>query len=375
MSNAYNIPSVTAGALIARLTELYAAAYGSGMLAMIPSAALWGPMGVGKSTAVKEIARQLSRRVGKKVTVTDIRLLNFSPVDLRGIVVNSTILEMWGLTSIHVAGEVPIHLAPDGSEGREYNAEEVYRMLLAKSAGSSGNTPASGGAVDRHDVWKGIENQERIRDIWDRRIRNAAQACQEGAGLSSSLRELMEKLNSRSKVDWRQLLHDFIQHDTCDYSFLPPDRRFFGEFFLPAFNVDEDQGSARDIWVCVDTSTSISDAQLTEALLEIRDAMRQAGLSGAVSFFDGEITDPEPFTTEEEFRKILPKGGGGTSFHVIFRYLRERRSRELPRAILIFTDGFVWQWPEEAAAMGVPVMWLICKGGNTKAPWGQVVEL
>lgn len=85
MSNAYNIPSVATGNLIDQLTELYATAYGSGMLAAIPSAALWGPMGVGKSTAVKEIARRLSNRVGSKVTVTDIRLLNFSPVDLRGI--------------------------------------------------------------------------------------------------------------------------------------------------------------------------------------------------------------------------------------------------------------------------------------------------
>lgn len=85
MSNTYNIPSVTAGEVIARLTQLYACAWNSGMLGAVPSVALWGPMGVGKSTAVKEVAHRLSREVGKKVTVTDIRLLNFSPVDLRGI--------------------------------------------------------------------------------------------------------------------------------------------------------------------------------------------------------------------------------------------------------------------------------------------------
>ena len=85
MSNAYNIPSVTAGDLINQLTELYATAYHSGLLATIPSVALWGPMGVGKSSAVKEIARSLSEQVDRKVLVTDIRLLNFSPVDLRGI--------------------------------------------------------------------------------------------------------------------------------------------------------------------------------------------------------------------------------------------------------------------------------------------------
>lgn len=291
------------------------------------------------------------------------------------IVVNSTILEMWGLPTIRIAGEEPMHLTPDGKEGRIYSTEEVYRMLLTKGAKNPGNAPASSGVVDRHDVWQGIKDQERVRDSWNRRIRNAAQSCQAGTGLTSSIRELVEKLCSRSKVDWRQLLHDFLQHDICDYSFLPPDRRFSGDFFLPAFNVDEDQGSARNIWVCVDTSGSITDELLAEAMLEIQDAMRQAGLSGMVSFFDEEITDPEPFTTEEEFQNIQPEGGGGTSFHIIFQYLREKLYPELPKAILIFTDGHVWEWPEETAAMGVPVLWLISKSGNTNAPWGQTADL
>lgn len=85
MANAYNIPSVTAGSAIEQLTELYSTAYQSGMLPEIPSVALWGPMGVGKSTLVKEVAAQLSEKLGMKIGVTDIRLLNFSPIDLRGI--------------------------------------------------------------------------------------------------------------------------------------------------------------------------------------------------------------------------------------------------------------------------------------------------
>lgn len=85
MSATYNIPSITTGKLVNQLAEPYAAAYSSGTLEKLPSVALWGSMGVGKSSAVKEIAQDLSQKIGKKVTVTDIRLLNFSPVDLRGI--------------------------------------------------------------------------------------------------------------------------------------------------------------------------------------------------------------------------------------------------------------------------------------------------
>ena len=290
------------------------------------------------------------------------------------IVVNSTILEMWGIQTICVAGEEPMHLAPNGTEGRNYNAEEIYQMFLLDCAGNTANTHTSGSILDRHDVWDGIKNQERIRDTWDRKIRNAAQLCQDAA-LPSTMRELIESLYGRSKLNWRQLLHDFIQCDTYDYSFLPPDRRFSGDFFLPAFNEDESQGVAKDIWVCIDTSASISDEQLSDMLQEVQDAMRQVGLSGAISFFDGEITEPVAFTTEEEIKKIIPKGGGGTSYHVIFQYLQEKLYQELPKAILVFTDGYVWKWPEEAASLNVPVLWLICKDGNANIPWGRVAEV
>lgn len=50
-----------------------------------PSIMLWGPPGVGKSQSVRHIAGALEERTGKRVEVTDVRLLLFNPVDLRGI--------------------------------------------------------------------------------------------------------------------------------------------------------------------------------------------------------------------------------------------------------------------------------------------------
>lgn len=52
----------------------------------MPSVMLWGPPGVGKSQAVREIARRNETDTSKKkVNVTDVRLLLFNPIDLRGI--------------------------------------------------------------------------------------------------------------------------------------------------------------------------------------------------------------------------------------------------------------------------------------------------
>ena len=51
----------------------------------LPSVMLWGPPGVGKSQAVRQIASIIEKESGKRVEVTDVRLLLFNPIDLRGI--------------------------------------------------------------------------------------------------------------------------------------------------------------------------------------------------------------------------------------------------------------------------------------------------
>ena len=50
-----------------------------------PSVMIWGPPGVGKSQGVRETAEVIRKKTNKKVVITDVRLLLFNPVDLRGI--------------------------------------------------------------------------------------------------------------------------------------------------------------------------------------------------------------------------------------------------------------------------------------------------
>ena len=320
------------------------------------------------------------------------------------IVVNSTILAMWGQESMMIAGEKAMHLAPDGKEGREYNAEEIYQMLIhqnhtngiyqmqtdqnnankSSQMQTNQNPPASmqtdnegfeKSSFDRHDIWQGICDKAQLQDNWNRKIQSAFRQCGDSTGMPQQVRTCVQDIARRSGLNWKQLLHDFLQSDTYDYNFLPPDRRYaFSDFYLPAYNMDEEHQTADDIWVCIDTSGSVTEEELTCTMAEILDAMRQAGLKGRISFFDSNITEPEPFEFENDLKNLTAQGGGGTSFHIIFRYLKEKLYPDLPRAILIFTDGYA-RFPEQKAALDVPVLWLICKGGNADVPWGQVIQL
>ena len=80
------IPQMTVGRLVEKLSEAYSSLINAGNpVKTFPSVMLWGPPGVGKSQAVRQIAAEIARNTGKKTNVTDVRLLLFNPIDLRGI--------------------------------------------------------------------------------------------------------------------------------------------------------------------------------------------------------------------------------------------------------------------------------------------------
>ena len=81
-----NIPSMNVNRIITTLSDAYCAILKAGQpLKLLPSVMLWGPPGVGKSQAIRQLAEEIGKNTGKKAVVTDVRLLLFNPIDLRGI--------------------------------------------------------------------------------------------------------------------------------------------------------------------------------------------------------------------------------------------------------------------------------------------------
>lgn len=81
-----NIPVLSVGEITEILSQTYQTAIQNGVSPkLIPSVMMWGAPGVGKSQAVRQIANNIQRATGKETRVTDVRLLLFNPIDLRGI--------------------------------------------------------------------------------------------------------------------------------------------------------------------------------------------------------------------------------------------------------------------------------------------------
>lgn len=319
------------------------------------------------------------------------------------IVVNSNILKSNHMNKKSITlrdyGE-SMHLAPNGKEGYEYTAEQVYEMLCTKmkcsakaSQGSGkssksrnssqGRNTSEGSFRDDHSKWgSGTEDegaQVMQRDIWRKRLTDACEAisirdssigC---GGIPVGAERILKELR-QPQTDWRTILQDFVQEEITDYSFTPPDRRMDDNpFFLPDFNEKED--FVADILFMIDTSGSMSNDMIAAAYSEIKGAIDQFNgkLRGWLGFFDAAVIEPEPFEDEDEFRAIRPKGGGGTDFGIIFEFVRNNMEEQSPASIIILTDGYA-PFPDESEAMGIPVLWLI-NNEHITPPWGKIARI
>ncbi len=225
-----------------------------------------------------------------------------------------------------------------------------------------------------------IADNEAVKQAW-RSLASAivqkldsSEGKSKGAGIVPHFMRRVINNIKEPYLDWKKLLNNFLQERICDYSFSPPDRRYSEtDFFLPDFN--EKEYVSRDILFMVDTSGSVKNKELSAAYSEIKGAIEQFDnkLTGKVGFFDVSVKEPMPFENVDDLLSIIPYGGGGTDFSVIFEYIKDNYENEMPACVVIFTDGD-GPYPGEEDAMNLPVLWII---NNLKytPPFGIIIRM
>lgn len=267
----------------------------------------------------------------------------------------------------------------DGSTGEIIiDLPEITGRLNDAQGSGSGPSEMSGGLGDG-DGEAGDSGNADMQQWKDRAVSLANflfSEDDEGDG-TGQVPEFVQRMITKMKapsLDWKRLLYNFLQERISDYSFSPPDRRFSEtDFFLPDFN--EKDFVTKEILFMVDTSGSVNDDTLAAVYSEIRGATEQFSgkLTAKLGFFDTMVTEPIPFESVDDLLSIIPYGGGGTDFRVVFEYIQYELYDKFPACIVVFTDGD-GPYPIESQAMGIPVLWILNNNQFTP-PWGTVIRI
>ena len=210
------------------------------------------------------------------------------------------------------------------------------------------------------------DEQDNLSVQWQQRLAGAAQQAMQAGKLSGDMARLVDFL-IQPQLPWRMLLARYMTAlARDDYSYTRPSTRRGDPAIFPSL-----RSSQVDVAIVLDTSGSISEAEMKEFITEIDAIKGQMRARILLHACDAEMASAGPWMFEpwEEFN--LPSdvhGGGGTDFRPVFKWA-DTLDRT-PDLLIYFTDA-EGSFPEVAPYY--PVIWLV--KGKQPVPWGQRIQL
>jgi predicted metal-dependent peptidase len=169
------------------------------------------------------------------------------------------------------------------------------------------------------------------------------------------------------QLDWRSYLWRYLVQTPTDFQGF--DRRFvYQGLYLESL-----VGESVNVFVAVDTSSSIGQAELQAFLSEVH------GILGAyphlrclLYYADAEVYGPYELEAQQTLPK--PQGGGGTSFIPFFKAIAQEWDRQHQAVSIYLTDGY-GTFPSEPPEL--PTLWVVPPGGLAleQFPFGEAVRL
>jgi len=210
------------------------------------------------------------------------------------------------------------------------------------------------------------QERENLSTQWQQRLAGAAQQALQAGKLGGAMARLVDHM-LEPQLPWRNLLAHYITSVARDdYSYTRPSTRRGDPAVFPSL-----RSGQIHLAVALDTSGSISDAEIGEFLDEINAIKSQVRARVILQACDAALCEDGPWLYEpwEEFS--LPRqfnGGGGTSFKPVFEWLEQQDQQ--PDLVVYFTDA-EGEFPKTEPPC--PVLWLV--KGRGRVPWGQRVQL
>jgi predicted metal-dependent peptidase len=151
-----------------------------------------------------------------------------------------------------------------------------------------------------------------------------------------------------------------------DYSYRHHARRqsLYPDFVIPAL-----RRPVPEVAVLIDTSGSMSEKMLAQAVAEVGGVLRQLGMRHTITVLS---VDAAVHTCQRVFSatQIQLVGGGGTDLRKGFKKVCEMHSK--PQILIVLTDGET-PWPETAPP-GIRTI-IVLLGTGLTPRWARVVKI
>lgn len=248
---------------------------------------------------------------------------------------------------------------------RGWSVQRVFDDLVQNGKGKGTGT------IDNHDEFdRELTPEERaeLERTVDLAMRMGQRISGTGAG---ALEAIIDDLKEPA-YDTYTLLAEFVSAAAAagqNSTWRRPNRRFaYQGLYLPS-SIGE---TLEEPVVTLDTSGSVwgSPEELAAALGGVRDILRSFSVQRLhIVYWDDGVRSHEVYDTADEtvLTVTRPKGGGGTSFAPVLKYLRDHNIK--PSFLMTFTDGYIGDWGKEP---GCPSLWVMST--DVVAPWGRTIR-
>jgi len=257
-----------------------------------------------------------------------------------------------------------------------FSAEEVYDRLpqsyikrvtvmqdIIDISGNQGLTDAETQHSELASYWANAREQASI--VLDKMTEAGKFAGKDPFGGSREWRAVRQP-----EVDWRTILWQYMIRTPIDY--LGFDRRFVGR----GLYLDALEGETVNIAICVDTSASVDDNELSQFLSEIQGILSSyPHIACDLYFADAKLYGPYKIYSLDDVPEA--EGGGGTVFEPFFEAILSsdvyRDAAQGNFLAIYLTDGYASFPPEPE----FPILWVVTKDGLSPGdfPYGLVTRL
>jgi predicted metal-dependent peptidase len=249
-------------------------------------------------------------------------------------------------------------------DGGQQQQKQKKGNNKAQQAASKVNS--DGTSLDSHD-WDcdGKPTQEKVEALKNtlERAKERAEKCGVAGKLPAELQEALDTLERMKVRQWHKELQRFVAKNTdgCDRvrTWSRRNKRY------GLMEAGSKSGENRKLIIGVDTSGSMSQADLEQALAECKSMLRSS-VEAEVWFFDTQVNK----------KYKLKKGGsydvggrGGTDFNDFLK----QAQRKQPDGLIIFTDGEDGHTVQEPTK--VPLLMVLTAGDRETYDWCRKVVL